>query len=397
MNKWSEIHKTLLIEKENFKKSFKCINKNIQIKQETVKKHLENLVLALESIRNLTYINFERVTKDHQKEALDIFWQLRDQLVKVLAKYNIQQEVSHSINEKISINIIENPPANLLTKLEAVSSETDCPITNSEIESEEEGEMTQTVVEFLSTAAKLVTEFDGKPENLRSFLDSLKLVEVIKGEHETVAVSLIKTKLKGNARNLIDTETTISEIITKLNRSVKGESVEVLAAKIMSIRQNNKPANSYCNEIEALTKNLENAYITDGLSAELASKYSTQTAVKALTKNCSIEKVKLIMEAGHFNNMNDAISKFIGSCTEATGQQNTILHFGQRPFNGRFARNGRFQRRNNFPRNQNRSNFDNLGNNNQNRNRYRQGRPNFNRNMTHNVRVAQSDENNSEN
>lgn len=30
------------------------------------------------------------------------------------------------------------------------------------------------------------------------------------------------------------------------------------------------------------------------------------------------------MEAGHFNNMNEAFSKFIGSCTETTGQQNTI-------------------------------------------------------------------------
>lgn len=63
--------------------------------------------------------------------------------------------------------------------------------------------MPLTVVRFISTAAKLVAEFDGKSKNLRSFLDFLSLLEAIKGEHETVAISLLKTKLKGNARNLI--------------------------------------------------------------------------------------------------------------------------------------------------------------------------------------------------
>ena len=57
--------------------------------------------------------------------------------------------------------------------------------------------MTQTVVEFLKTASKLVLDIDGELENLRSFLPSLPLVDSIKGSHVSVVVSLIKTKLKG--------------------------------------------------------------------------------------------------------------------------------------------------------------------------------------------------------
>ena len=129
-----------------------------------------------------------------------------------------------------------------------------------------------------------------------------------------MTVSLIKTKLKGNTRNLIGEESTIKDIINKLKLTVKGESVEVLSAKIMNTRQNNKTANTYCSEIENLTKSLKNAYISDGLSCELASKYATQDAVKALAKNCTIDRVKLIMEAGQFNNMNEAITKFVNSC-----------------------------------------------------------------------------------
>lgn len=140
-----------------------------------------------------------------------------------------------------------------------------------------------------------------------------------------------------------------------------------------------KSANAYCSEIEILTKSLENAYITDGLTNEVANKYFTQVAVKAMTKNCTIDKVKFIMEAGQFNSMNDAISKFVGSCTEATGQQNTILHFGQKTFNNQNHGNRRrFQRRNNCSRNYN-SNFSN-----NNRNCYDR---NFNNNNNANLTV----------
>jgi len=45
-----------------------------------------------------------------------------------------------------------------------------------------------------------------------------------------------------------------------------------------------------------------------------------------MIKNCAIDKVKLIMQAGTFITMNDAVSKFVNSCTKATGQPNTVLY-----------------------------------------------------------------------
>lgn len=257
--------------------------------------------------------------------------------------------------------------------------------------------MSQTVVEFLHTASKLIIDFDGKSENLRSFIDSLTLIDSINGSHESTAIAIIKTKLKGTARNLINNETTISDIINKLNNTVKGESVEVLTAKIMNTKQNNKTANGYCSEIELLTKASENAYISDGIPCELATKYSTQIAVKALTKNCTIDKVRLIMEAGQFNNMNDAISKFVNTCTEASGQQNSILYFKQRQnnrnnnFRGNYAR---FQGRNNYPRNTN--NNSNNHNKRYNNNNYRQRQNNNSRNGNY-IRATESNEHDSEN
>ena len=81
----------------------------------------------------------------------------------------------------------------------------------------------------------MITDFEEKSENLCSSIDFLQLVEAIKCPHKPSAVSLIKSKLKGNARNLTDEDIcTIADIINKLKVSVKAESVEFLLAKLRS-------------------------------------------------------------------------------------------------------------------------------------------------------------------
>ncbi|XP_017474117.1 PREDICTED: LOW QUALITY PROTEIN: uncharacterized protein LOC108364783 [Rhagoletis zephyria] len=248
---------------------------------------------------------------EHKEYVPEKYWVLRDILVKILSQHNICQEVSHKIEQPIEIDLNNICMASETTEqLKTIEEESGSEDSDSETEIKLY-KMTQTVVDFINTATRLMPDFDGKPENLRSFLDALSLIETLKGDHETVAINLIKTKLKGNARNLIENEATIQDVIRKLTSSVKGESVEVLSAKILNIRQNNKSANTYCNEVETLTKSLESAYISDGLSCTLAQQYSTQIAVKAMTKNCTIDRVKLIMEAAQFNTMNEAIEKFV--------------------------------------------------------------------------------------
>jgi len=176
----------------------------------------------------------------------------------------------------------------------------------------EREEMAITPIEFLKLASSLIAEFDGKAENLKSFLDFLNLVNFLKESHEALAVNLIKTKLKGHARNLIDNENSTSEIIEKLKNKVKGESVDVISAKLLNIQQRQKTVNQYVQEVEKLVNALEGAYINDGMSTELATQYSKTHAAKATTKNCTIDKIKLIMEAGIFNTLNKIRKQLYG-------------------------------------------------------------------------------------
>ncbi|XP_036321604.1 uncharacterized protein LOC118735764 [Rhagoletis pomonella] len=331
MEKWEEISKELTENKINAEKSYKCICKNIKIKTETVKKHLNVLLSSLNNIGKLIRRVNNTLTKAHQLESYQVFSSVRDKLVSSLSRYNVEFEIPTSYKQHIEIDFdiwlfegtsdTEEEQKEIVVQ-EEISTQTNI-VEIAEQDTQTETSMTQTTVAFIKTASSILPEFDGKPENLPSFLDALDILEQIKENHEAIAVSMIKTKLKGTARNFISNETTIQEIKRKLKNAIKGESVEVLTAKLLNIQQRSKTANQYTAEIEKLTKSLEGAYISDGLTTDLATKYATQTAVKAMCKNCSNDKVKTIMQAGTFTSMNEAVSKFTNSCK----LQVTLIHY----------------------------------------------------------------------
>jgi len=113
--------------------------------------------------------------------------------------------------------------------------------------------MAQSNIDFFNSASNLIPVFNGKAENLTSFIGALQVKESIKREHEQLAVSIIKTKLKGVAKNLIANESTVTEVIFILKSNVKGETVEVLSANLINLQQRNKTANQYTLEDEQMT------------------------------------------------------------------------------------------------------------------------------------------------
>ncbi|XP_041565688.1 N66 matrix protein-like [Drosophila elegans] len=110
-----------------------------------------------------------------------------------------------------------------------------------------------------------------------------------------------------------------------------------------------------------------------------------------MTKNCTIDKVKLIMQAGNFNTMNDVISKFVN---------NSVLYYNN--YTQRGGNRGRGGRGNFRGRGNNYGYYNNTNQNNG-RGNYRgnsRGRGNssggYNNNNTSNVRVANDTSGNSE-
>lgn len=304
---WQNIVDKVRRIKEDFDRSYKCINTDRHTKDETITKHTKILFEKLEQIRVVLNVHYYRLTPPHKSAAENFFSDVRNKLVTVLQRRGIEPRLPITLHEKIVYDSNTKDSNSVIKSI---------------------NKMPQTPVEFLGIASRILPEFDGNPTNLLAFLDAINLVESINDNNNAVAISLVKTKLKGAARNLITgNETTLSEMSAQLKLAVKGESVDVVSAKIQHLKQHGKTANEYSKEVEELAKSLQSAYISDGLSPSLAEKYATNCAVSAMSKNCTHERVGLIMQSGQFGSMNDAVAKFINSCTEVTGKQNTILYY----------------------------------------------------------------------
>lgn len=363
---WQQIVEKLRQIRESFDRSYKCLNVDRPTKDETVEKHLEILLDRFEQIRVILNVNYSRLTQHHKTAADKLFADIRDKLTRICLRKGLEIKIPETIRGELKYIPKPNTPETQNKFFEENPRE----ITK----------MPQTITEFLGLASRILPDFDGKPQNMQSFIDALNLVNSLKEDHETVAVNLIKTKLKGSSRALISTETTIQQIIDKLSSTIKGESTEVLTAKLLNVKQNNRSANEFTADIEELTKALSSAYIADGLPPSTAEKYSTQIAVKAMTKNASQEKVKLVMEAGNFATMNDAVAKFVNSCTDTSASSSNIFHYrtknygrgrgrrGNNRSNNRGYEGGYNNRGNNRRYGRNYNNFNNYNNSNDNGN-----------------------------
>ncbi|KAK9712761.1 hypothetical protein QE152_g24754 [Popillia japonica] len=117
---------------------------------------------------------------------------------------------------------------------------------------------------FLDSLA-LLQEFDGSFDKLQSFLDSLALLQANSEGHADRALAFVKTRLTGKARELINDDMTIDDILKALKSNIKGESSKVVSAKLLNLKQNFKGTSKFATEIESLATSLKRAYITEGV------------------------------------------------------------------------------------------------------------------------------------
>lgn len=354
---WENILHNLEPFESKFKQSYKCINQNRSIKTETLDKHIQILIENFNAIRATLHGQYDRFSTPHKEEANKIFHTYRDQLIRVFHR--------HHINIKVPLNCEINSEITETDESDREDSQTET------IEEIETIIMPRTEDDVMDKTTKIVPVFDGNVNELQSFLDALTLIDRIKETHEGIAIEVIKTKLKGQARNLITNENRIQDIKSKLVSSIQGESSELLCSKLMNIRQQSKSATTYAEEIQEIAKKLSSAYIREGYPHSIAEKLTKQNAAKAISRNATNEEVKLIIKAGNFTSLNEVVSRFIEASTEASNSNSAVFHFRSSGYakqhykNNRFNNRGRGQNRhqNNNSRNYNETNSRNYNNN----------------------------------
>lgn len=168
-----------------------------------------------------------------------------------------------------------------------------------------------TLIETVKTVTALLPTYDGTPSKLRNFLDALKVVKQIatKADQLPTVINIVLTKLEGRARHAFPAAPeTIDAIITKLKEVSSPIPPETIIAKLSSCNQRNNIA-AYTKEVEELTMQLEAAYIAKEIPTAVAQSMATKEGIKYLTAGLKDEKTAIIIKAGQFKSITEAINK----------------------------------------------------------------------------------------
>ena len=103
-DRWSLIISNINLNVETFKKSYKYINKKVQIKQETIAKHIEILIWSYNQITALISKYELQFDREYLQTVRSIFFQIREKINRIFAKYKINYEVPTSFKSQLTMH-----------------------------------------------------------------------------------------------------------------------------------------------------------------------------------------------------------------------------------------------------------------------------------------------------
>jgi len=287
---------------EIIKHAKRAIKKNVP-KTDLIRKDIrDNLVVNFNNYTHCLATSWNAIEAEQKVSARQEFLIIRDKVIRAFQILDVKYKVPILCIEAIDPNILD----------EVNDSDTD------------DFEMALSTVEFLNLAHKIVpNSFDGSHEKLQGFLDALFLLKSVAGDNEN-AVAFVKTRLQDKARDIITYESSLDQVINTLKNNIKGDDSRFVVAKLQNLKQNSKSPTAFVTEIEALAIKLKRAYIQEGVPPQVAEKYSTDAVVKAFVTNANSERQRIVMEAGCFNSVQEAVTKFVN----ISGQQDqsNVLH-----------------------------------------------------------------------
>ena len=216
----------------------------------------------------------------------------------------------------------------------------------------------------IKLANALVHPYDGSAENLEFFLDTASLLkDYVEPTQVASAIKFLKTRLTGKARvGLRNDYATIDEILSDIRlKCTDTTSPESIIAQMKTLRMKpNQDAKEYCDSVEKCCTKLKSIYINQQIPTEVAEAMSRKAGIDALITGISNTDIKLILKAGTFTSLAQAITK-ISEYSQQETQGSQILSFtrqGGQAIRGNFRRGtGRGFRPNfnsrNFNQNQN--------------------------------------------
>lgn len=213
---------------------------------------------------------------------------------------------------------------------------------------------TTTVAAFdIKTATAVISHYDGSAENLDAFIDATKLMkELTPADQHTKLIQFIRTRLTGKARlGLPAVLNSVDALLTDVKQRCEAKiGPESILAKLKQLRIQSD-VSMFTNEVEHLTNKLKATYIEKQIPTDVANSMATKAGVDTLIEKTTNLETKIILSAGSFSSVTEAIQKL----NEHGNRTNTAQvlkfsptrqerQFGRRPNNQNRQNSSNFQR-----------------------------------------------------
>ena len=192
----------------------------------------------------------------------------------------------------------------------------------------------ETMTYSIEIALKMIPEFSGIRDDLHKFLTCVDIVYGMctTNAHKTSLLNVVKTKLSGQAYDLIKYSTFASwtELKTKLeNQYSEKRSIAQIQTELLGIKQNKDTVRDFANKIIKLNSDLNDVCIKaqGDQAAELIQNLNKHSAFKAFVDGLN-DPIKLIIKASRYEVFNEAIE---AACEEekSLNLQKGVTHTGQ--------------------------------------------------------------------
>lgn len=296
----------------------------------------------------IKYSNHPKVSADNKAELVSFAKYVRDRFVLCLQNlkksYVFPNDLSHDVDQSLITPLQGDVNYNNTENFPEDETNTDNIVLVNDSESSESEEMVSKE-DFYNLATKAIKTYSGDPLKRTAFINSIRLMTMAGDAHKALLVSIILTKLEGNAEDAVPTNVkTVDEIVAALKQSIKAESSKVLAARLMGMRFDRNKIQEFSKEVEELAENLKKSLVTEGMTPTKASEVVIDETVKMCRSNSKSDLVKAVLSATRYEDHKEVVAKLVlESSTEVqekkvlayTAQQNSRRGRG-RKFRGNF-------------------------------------------------------------
>lgn len=165
-------------------------------------------------------------------------------------------------------------------------------------------------IEFISVCNDVVPFFDGKYENLTSFMKSIELLNnLVTSEFEELFVLFLKPKIAG-VTEIADCKT-VDEILRILKLNITAEHSRIIYARLILIQIKNNDLLDFEYKVRKTSNHLVNASIAVGCSRITANGIATEKAIEVARANYKLSFIKIILTSCTFETPSEVITKFL--------------------------------------------------------------------------------------